>query len=154
MAGGGAASFARRPCARHWKMTTFVDALRLRGMTATMVLDRAMSCQGAAFLSPFSLDLNPIELAIFKLEAFLRLTASQTIDNDQSADRNHVMRPGEVLCDGRPVTRKFELSMLGDQSRPVAKLGQSELHCWTFRNRSWFMVPGRTQPVFHLPPRG
>ena len=33
----------------HWKTTTFVGALRLSGMTAPMVLDRAMT--GAWFLA-------------------------------------------------------------------------------------------------------
>ena len=41
----------------HWKTTTFVGALRLTGMTAPMVLDRAMN--GAWFLAYVELVLAP-----------------------------------------------------------------------------------------------
>ncbi len=103
------------------KTTTFVGALRLRGMTAPMVLDGLMN--GAAFLAyveqalvptlapgetvimdnlpahkvagvrtaieatgaklrllpPYRPDLNTIELAFFKLKAWLRKRAARTI---------------------------------------------------------------------------
>ena len=90
----------------HWKTTTFVGALRLRGMTAPMMLDGPMN--GPAFLAyveqvlvprlvagvrtaieatgarlqllpPYSPDLNPIELAFAKLKAWLQRRAARTI---------------------------------------------------------------------------
>lgn len=116
----------------HWKTTTFVGALRLKGMIAPMVLDGAMhgaaflayveqvlvptlapgdivimdnlpAHKGAAvrkaieqagaelrFLPPYSPDLNPIEMAIAKLKAFLEKVAARTVDDLWEAIANGI----------------------------------------------------------------